>query len=166
LSWLQPAEEIAAIETANWQALTNAAPSHPLLKTLTARLQGKRVRASLHHGDFAPWNVKVDKAGRWTVLDWERGEVRGLPLWDWLHFIIQREVLIRRPGLGGLIDVVESLLRSPAVLDYSKRAACAGIERELTLAYLLHVSEIIRPAEGLPENRRLLDELAARWLSS
>jgi aminoglycoside phosphotransferase (APT) family kinase protein len=40
----------------------------------------------LQHGDPGIWNVMIDPAGRVTLLDWEAGEVDGLPLWDLFHF--------------------------------------------------------------------------------
>jgi hypothetical protein len=40
----------------------------------------------LQHGDPGIWNVMIDSAGRVTLLDWEAGEVDGLPLWDLFHF--------------------------------------------------------------------------------
>ena len=51
-------------------------------RELAARLGSRLVSSVVFHGDFAPWNIKVDRAGAWMVLDWERGELHGVPCWD------------------------------------------------------------------------------------
>jgi hypothetical protein len=165
-SWLDPTRELTITTSASWLALKNAAANPHLVARVERPLAGRSVHPSLYHGDFTPWNVKVDPNGRWTVLDWERGERDGLPLWDWLHFVVQREILVRRQDTTALVTMVDSLLNSPQVTDYTQRADCTDIKRELTLAYLLHLTEVIRPTEGLAENQALLAELAARWLKS
>ena len=44
----------------------------------------------------------------------------------------------------------------------SERTGIVGCERELVLAYLLHMVEVIKPSEGLAPMRELLHALAAR----
>ena len=44
---------------------------------------------------------------------------------------------------------VESLLGSEAFQRYAARGGILGCERELVLAYLLHMVEVIKPSEGL-----------------
>jgi hypothetical protein len=117
----------------------------------------------MHHGDFAPWNIKVSPAGAWTVLDWERGERTGFPGWDWFHYVIQSGILVGHLPTAVLIQRVESLLSSVAFREYATRGGIQGCERELVLAYLLHVVEVIKPSEGLTPTRELLEALAARW---
>ena len=41
-----------------------------------------------------------------------------------------------------------------------RAAGIAGCERELVLAYLLHVVEVIKPSEGLAPTRDLLHALS------
>jgi hypothetical protein len=120
------------------------------------------MRPAIFHGDFAPWNIRALPSGDWMVLDWERGDPRGLPGWDWFHFVIQPAILVRKAGIEELIRLVETLLANDAFRAYVQKALIQGFERELLLAYLLHVVEVIRPSEGLEQNRELLNRLNAR----
>ena len=96
------------------------------------------------------------------VLDWERGDPRGLPGWDWFHFVIQPAILVRKVGIEELILLVETLLSSDAFRAYAQKALIQGFERELLLAYLLHLVEVIRPSEGLKQTCELFNRLNAR----
>ena len=61
------------------------------------RVQLERTRACLaqltdlplvcEQRDFSPWNVLIDAAGHWVVLDWESAEADGLPLCDLIYFL-------------------------------------------------------------------------------
>ena len=123
-------------------------------------MRGRTVHPAIYHGDLAPWNIKVSPAGAWTVLDWERGEPTGIPGWDWFHYVIQSGILVGRLSTPVLAQRVESLLRSDAFKQYAARAGILGCERDLVLAYLLHVVEVLKPSEGLAASRELLHALS------
>jgi hypothetical protein len=97
------------------------------------------------------------------VLDWERGELIGIPGWDWFHYIIQTGVLVKRQTTLALIHRVENLLASNVFKEYARRSNIDGFERELLLSYLLHLVEVIQPSEGRVQSRDLLNALSARW---
>ena len=97
------------------------------------------------------------------MLDWERGELAGIPGWDWFHYVIQSAILVGRLPTSALMQRVEGLLGSEAFQRYAERAGIRGCERELVLAYLLHVAEVIKPSEGLAPTRELLHALASGW---
>jgi hypothetical protein len=162
-AWLDSTRSVPVGETAVWQTLADQARRHPLFALLNDRLTHARVHPALYHGDFAPWNVKVEADRRWIILDWERGEVAGPPLWDWLHYAIQRDLLMTRPATRAAADNVEALLASGPVQKYVGLAGCSGLERDLTLGYLLHTTEVIRPAEGRSRAEALREELHSRW---
>ncbi len=48
-------------------------------------LVGRRVPLGFVHGDLRPGNILAD-GSRLCVLDWQFGEMRGLPLLDWFEF--------------------------------------------------------------------------------
>jgi hypothetical protein len=58
----------------------------PLLGDLDAAFGGRK-RTVAVHGDFIPKNLLVDARGGCTVVDWETGEPRGIPLLDLVYFI-------------------------------------------------------------------------------
>jgi hypothetical protein len=51
-------------------------------------LEELSVPATIIHGDFAPWNLRIHQ-GRISAFDWEYGEVDGLPLIDETHYQLQ-----------------------------------------------------------------------------
>ena len=162
-SWVSPERNVALSDTPDWKRLESAASANALFSVIAGQLRGRMVHPAMHHGDFAPWNIKVSPTGVWTVLDWERGELAGVPGWDWFHYVIQTGILVGRLPASALVERVESLLGSDPFQQYAARGGILGCERDLVLAYLLHVVEVIKPAEGLAPARELLNALSARW---
>jgi hypothetical protein len=162
-SWVDPEKKIALEQTPDWVRLEQAASANDSFRAVAQRLRNRTVHAAIHHGDFAPWNIKVSPEGNWTVLDWERGELDGIPGWDWFHYVLQTAILVERLPTARLVVQIERLLDSEPFKRYAERAAISGLERWLVLAYLLHCSEVIKPSEGLAPTRELLDALCARW---
>ena len=162
-SWGDPGRTVAVNEAPDWARLEAACSGNDLFAEVAVSLRGRTVHPTIQHGDFAPWNIKVSSTGAWTVLDWERGELTGIPGWDWFHYIIQSAILVGRLPTSGLVRRIEGLLGSEAFQQYAMRGGIVGCERELALAYLLHVIEVIKPSEGLGPTRDLLHALAACW---
>ncbi len=97
------------------------------------------------------------------MLDWERAELAGLPGWDWFHYVIQCAILVERLSTPALAQRVERLMASAPFQRYAEQGGIRGCERELLLAYLLHVVHVIKPSEGLAQTQGLFDALAPRW---
>jgi hypothetical protein len=165
-SWLRTEETVLISETRVWFDLQNACSTNPLFLKLASLLKNKSVRAAVFHGDFAPWNIKVSADGTWTVFDWERGDLNGLPGYDWFHYLIQTRILVTRETTSGLLERLEKLFYSSEFKKYAAIADITGIERELALLYLLHHNEVVRPGEGLTEGRKLLQILESKWLEA
>ena len=162
-SWVDPNRTVAVSDTLDWARLEKTVSGSSLFPVLAKQLCGHTVGSALHHGDLAPWNIRVSPAGSWTVLDWERGELTGIPGWDWFHYVIQSAILVGRLPTPALIQRVDTLLNSAAFRRYAARAGIVDCVRELVLAYLLHTVEVIKPSEGLPSSRGLMRALAVRW---
>jgi hypothetical protein len=162
-SWGDPGRTVAVNETPNWARLEAACSGNGLFAMVAVSLRGRTVHPTIHHGDLAPWNIRVSPTGAWTVLDWERGELTGIPGWDWFHYVIQSAILVGRLPTSGLVQRIEGLLGSETFQQYAVRGGIVGRERELALAYLLHVVEVIKPSEGLAPTRDLLRALSACW---
>lgn len=116
---------------------------HDLFTRGTAALRGISSLAdlptSLAHGDFAPWNLRLDfNSGRLAVFDWERAQRGQFLLYDCFHFQIQTNTLLHH--LGGRTNVIRTLgstLDSPLVqaLGLARPQVAA-----LLVAYLLDSS--------------------------
>ena len=163
--WVQDKQTVTLAETAPWRELASAGSSSPLWPRLE-KLGARSVRPVTWHGDFAPWNMKVDRrTGRCVVFDWERGQLSGVPGWDWFHFVIQSGVLVKKISAAGLREELETLLYSENFKSYANRSGIAGSERLLALAYLLYNLEVIKPSEGGAAIRALLELLTDSWTS-
>jgi hypothetical protein len=146
-SWADISKQVELCETAAWGRLIQAHGSREL-PSIYKGLQNLRLHPVLMHGDFAPWNVKVS-AGQWTVLDWERGERVGIPAWDWLHFVVQPAVLVRREPVDATVARLEKLFRSVEFQRYAARCGIVGTEWKLAFAYVDYCINVTSQTEGL-----------------
>jgi hypothetical protein len=164
-SWVNPGPAQAIETFAAWRALeTEVAPAAPAAwALLRAVLAGKSLHSTLHHGDFAPWNIRAVNSQNLQVFDWERGNLQGIPGWDWFHFVVQTAVLARRFSAERVAAEVEELLRSPRFEKYAAATGMSPIVKPLVLAYLLHHRWVVRPLEGGRQVEELFELLAARW---
>ena len=117
----------------------------------------REISTCVQHGDFAPWNIKVSSQGTWTVLDWERGKLHGIPGWDWFHYEVQTGILVAKRGTSELIERIKRLVSSDLFKKYAEQSGIVGLEKEVLVAYLLFLVEVIKPAEGLSRSRALLE---------
>jgi hypothetical protein len=164
-SWVDTNRQIPIAQTRPWRELKGVCLQNPVFAAVSKKLDTRTVAAAIAHGDLAPWNIKVLANGDWMALDWERGDLEGLPSWDWFRYVIQPAILVRRGTAMATADRLERLLGEAAFQDYARLAGIAGLERELALACLLHHNEVIRPSEGRDQGRALLETLAKRWSS-
>jgi len=160
-AWLQPERTFRFMELPVARRLEASAAGDLRWVAAAKALQDARFHPAIHHGDFAPWNVRVDAAGTWHVLDWERGEFLGPPAWDWFHWVIQHEILARHTPTNKLIRRIEALQEQTDFQQYVERAGIVGLVRPLLLAYLLYCSRVIRQADGLSAVEALLAPAAA-----
>lgn len=104
--------------------------------------------AFLGHGDFAPWNLKLNDNGSIrTALDWEDFRPATLPLFDYFHYNVDKAYLFKREVDWG------SLLRGCERYSQHFRLDPAVVQK-LIAAYLLD-SVAARLEEG--------DRLHAEW---
>ena len=158
-AWISDAPEAALRDLPAWRRMVEAG-GETLPKQVLA-LAEKKVRRTLAHGDFAPWNAKVSPGGAWTLVDWERGELAGVPGWDWFHFVVQHSLLVRHETVEMILSRLEKLFSSEEFLAYASRAGITGIGRELALAYVCHAVRVTRQSEGLERMKELERALAA-----
>jgi hypothetical protein len=157
-AWIDPARTVPLETLAPWRRLLM------IPGMVSSRLAGATVAPVLFHGDFAPWNVRVARdAGRWTVLDWERGAAAGVPGWDWFHWLIHVSVLVRREATADSMNFLSEALRQPNFRAYAQAAQIAGLEQALLSSYVIYLHEFIVPPEIKTIIARLRDATAG-WL--
>ena len=164
-SWINPGPAVPIESLDAWSELeAEVAGADPAAwRVLHAALAGQAVRTTLHHGDFAPWNIRAVNAQNLQAFDWERGHLEGIPGWDWFHFITQTAILARRHSLERVAAEVEELLQSPRFEKYAAVTGISPIVKPLMLAYLLHHRWVVKPLEGRETTAKLHALLAERW---
>ena len=92
----------------------------------------------LVHGDFSPWNIKVQgNLGKQeiAVIDWEDARIDGLPLWDISHFYLIQAHLFNTPKL------ITELLSSSLTHTYMEKCGISDVDiKSLVLLYILFSS--------------------------
>jgi O-antigen/teichoic acid export membrane protein len=106
------------------------------------------LRVCIEHGDFVPWNVRVNKTGELFVLDWEHARRDGWVWLDALHFCYQTEALVRRRSPKQVLASLLSVFTQPAARQYAQQLpVTAGHERTLITVYLLRML-VVGASEG------------------
>lgn len=164
-AWLNPGSSMPLANLQTWRDLAaEAAKANPgTWQVLSAALAGKTVRTTLYHGDFAPWNVRAVNAQNLQVFDWERGQLQGIPGWDWFHFVVQTAILARRQSAERVAVEVEQLLHSDRFGKYAVEAGISDFAQPLVLAYLLHQKWVVKPLEGGERTVELFELLSDCW---
>jgi len=164
-SWLITDRKVKFFALPAGQRLRAASGNNRRWPALEARLAAAEFHPAIFHGDFTPWNIRVHPVTqRWQVLDWERGEAAGPPAWDWFHFIIQHQVLVRRVSPAALVDVIEGLHTCPAFRNYAGAAGIETLLEVLLVAYMHYCQDVLRQTEGLEVIEAFCRLAAARWL--
>jgi hypothetical protein len=162
-SWLKPDQTVRFEDLELWRRLFAAFQHDTVNPHFLDRLRAVSFHPTIHHGDFVPWNIRVDPASkRWTVLDWERGEAMGPPGWDWFHYVIQPATLVRRERPAKLLQRADRLLQSPAFRRYATQADIGPNADLLLLGYLLYCRDVVQQAQGTETIRALIQLVAER----
>jgi hypothetical protein len=160
-AWINREKAVRIGDTPAWRRLEQKCARVPQFPALQARVADRRVHPALYHGDLAPWNIKVSpRTGSWTVLDWERGDLTGIPGWDWFHYQVQPAVLVERLRGAPLLERVKQLLDSELFQNYSRQAGIQDIARDLLLGYVLYVIEVLQPSDRPVAVEELRDMLS------
>jgi len=164
-AWLNSDLHLPLASLHTWRELAaEAAETDPdTWRILNAALRGRTVRTTLYHGDFAPWNIRAINAQNLQVYDWERGQLQGIPGWDWFHFFVQTAILARRLSVQRVAAEVEQLLQSDRFRAYAVEAGISDFVEPLLLAYLLHQKRVVKPLEGAERTSELFELLSDRW---
>ena len=161
-SWIESKRKVTIGELAAWRRLENSFQTAPPSWMSSNQLKNSTCHPVIYHGDFTPWNIKVS-LGAWHVLDWERGEMAGVPGWDWFHYVTQTANLVKHENVPDLCARLEGLLASEAFSRYAVRAGVNGIEKRLVLAYLSYSIRILKQTERLEQVQALSDQLTKKW---
>ena len=163
--WLNDTPPEPIQNLAPWRELASIAkgtglPQWPILRDALAK---QTVRTTIYHGDFAPWNVRMTNLENIRAFDWERGHLKGIPAWDWFHFIVQTSILVKRYSPERAAAELEQLVHSSRFQKYASDAGISQIVEPLLLAYLLDQKLVVQPREGAERTDQLFQLLWANW---
>lgn len=138
--WLGVGKRGRVSELLDWDGLQNCLNEKE--KEYFELLQNLEVINPTVHGDFTPWNIKIDKEGGIKVLDWEHATLAGMPGWDWLHYHVQRLKLVEGARGQVIIDHCRNLMVAPPFAEYLKEAGLEGHEDALLGSYLFFTAKV------------------------
>lgn len=162
-AWLSREKQVPFHNLAAARRLAKHARPDAATQRALQRVSSIAVVPAIHHGDFAPWNIRVHPATKaWTVLDWERGEPAGPPAWDWFHYVIQPEVLVRRAQPRALIERFAQLCNEPVFMHYANQAGIRDHLAELFLGYAIYCRDVTCQSEGMPTIEGMVELLTSR----
>jgi hypothetical protein len=130
----KPGQAIAAEVEFRWQNLEPQLDAElrrlgrDVLARARKQLDGSSVPCSIHHGDFAPWNTRME-SGRLFLFDWESASFEAPVCWDAFHFRVQVEGLLEKKSdgrsAGGLLESCK-----PEFLLYLLNSLCQLLEED------------------------------------
>ena len=116
-SWCPDSPNVNLSSLDEWVGVVSRIPDKKERECLINRAAGLKIKKSLTHRDFAPWNVLSSKNGDVSVIDWEFGREEGVPGWDLVHYLFLSFHLVDRLSpIESSIRVVD-LLESKAECD-------------------------------------------------
>ncbi len=140
------------------------------LNEVDLQIGDRELPASMVHGDFAPWNLRICD-GQLFVFDWEYAEACGNPLQDFLHFHLIPRALQRWPLRTRWMPGLLQKTRQFADRLFGADSGVAAASGALITHYLLDTITFYAEASGeldmqhpvISTYMRLLEERTA-WL--
>ena len=144
--WLDGGVKKRASELNCWREISSS-PEYNNQGELAA-LENVELLSPVMHGDLAPWNIKLTPLGEIKVLDWESAERSGFPGWDWLHYHIQRMILVQENEPVEVIRECKRLMITSPFSSYIEKAGLKGLEFEMLVSYLLYSQQVVGCSRG------------------
>jgi PAS domain-containing protein len=160
-AWIDPAAGKPLQEIPAWQRLRLT--PHPFLQRMPKEFLEQPIKPVLFHGDFAPWNIRSWN-GRWTILDWERGETQGVPGWDWFHYIVQTSILVSKDPPKRTFAHLWELVSSAPFTRYAQATSLGDRAGLVLTGYLVHARNL-QQTEGAEQIAALLHGFDRYWPS-
>lgn len=140
VKWLDVSQVNKVSDLSCWKSLMGKLADTE--KEQFAPLHNMSVLAPVMHGDFAPWNIKINKGNEMKVLDWEAATSFGMPSWDWFHYHIQRMRLVHSMEGSEIVRNCQELLRAKPMQVYFEQAGLRGVEYLVFGAYLFYSGRV------------------------
>lgn len=143
--WIHPDGNADRLESLTlFSAMREECGSSRTFQALFDRVKDVSVSAVIFHGDLVPWNIRAeDDTDDWVVIDWERGEERGVPGWDWFHFEVQKSILVDKESPEFIMEKIARLQTSDLFAAYAGRCGIGAVTKELFALYLMYCRRVL-----------------------
>ena len=168
-SWIYDVAPIPLGQLPIWAEINLMCRESPDLNPILQSMEKHLVRPVLFHGDFAPWNIRAlsNKADpECMVLDWERSAWRGIPGWDWIHYVFEYHAMVRRDSPQAIVTEIEKLWKTPAFLSYAQKTGIDTVLKEITFLYLLYFLRVHSPRDHASRLRGILKKFRSRYFNN
>lgn len=108
------------------QAPDIAGKCQAALDEVLPAVRGKQLDFCPSHGDFTPWNARVD-AGEMHAFDWEFFQPCAPALFDWHHWILQTGVLVQHDSTEQLFAALQEPTALSGTANEDERAALLSL---------------------------------------
>jgi len=126
----------------------------------SARFVSRRLRALEH----SALSTRADP--ECMVLDWERSAWRGIPGWDWIHYVFEYHAMVRRDSPQAIVTEIEKLWKTPAFLSYAQKTGIDTVLKEITFLYLLYFLRVHSPRDHASRLRGILKKFRSRYFNN
>jgi hypothetical protein len=141
-SWCSNSLAVQLSSLDEWMGVVSRISDEKERECLMNRSAGLKIKKSLSHRDFAPWNILSSKNGDVSVIDWEFGREEGVPGWDLVHYLFLSAHLVDRlPAGEACIRVVDRLESEAKCVELIKYWGWAGNVDLLVKSYFYSMSE-------------------------
>lgn len=136
--WLIKAPKVLLGEIQPWNQMLDSYGVSEEVRKYFLKLNVSEVIAPVGHGDFVPWNIKIDESGDFHIMDWESAVEIQVPTWDMWHYWIQQWTLIDEYTALEVCAQISKWLENEGFIRYMEDAGCEGLSRELLGGYLYY----------------------------
>lgn len=141
-SWCSNSLAVQLSSLDEWMGVVSRISDKKERECLMNRSAGLKIKKSLSHRDFTPWNILSSKNGDVSVIDWEFGREEGVPGWDLVHYLFLSAHLVDRlPAGEACIRVVDLLESEAKCVELIKYWGWAGNVDLLVKSYFYSMSE-------------------------
>lgn len=163
IEWSAHGSKAKISEMTRWENLMQYAQTRLSKKTQNElkNIENLKVLFCLGHGDFSPWNIIRSGHEDYTVIDWEAYDPEIPCGWDWLNYLIQRDLLT---------DKKEPVQALQTCIDFTEKEPGASLLRETgwgenqslwILLYLVYSCAVLKL-----DRQNLVDEMETFLIKS
>lgn len=157
--WINSAAEKPLFDFKEWIFIRAALEPTGDGREVLQGFSNRELSPVISHGDFVRWNLMHLPDSTLIALDWEWGDMAGMPGLDLVHYFAQDARLVQRLDPGEIILEIEHQLLKPKSRDYLRRTGWGDCLIEPILACVAYKQGVRHQ-----KNPELLDACIREYL--